>query len=180
MPMNNILEYNPETEEWQEIGVMTEARVYHAASVVSYKDFADWCEYKCINEWTYFAHTKRCYRYYTTMKDWQGALNFCKSETAKWMDANLVSIPDKTTNDFLLNTMTNTEFWTEIWTGGSIQNGQWVWSDGSEWTGWTNWSNGNPSGGSEDHLEFYGQTGQWNDGQQSYQRRILCQYDPSN
>ena len=72
-----------------------------------------------------YFHTKRCYRYYTTMKNWQDALNFCKSETTN-PSADLVSIPDKTTNDFLLNTMTNTQFWTEIWTGGYIQNGQWV------------------------------------------------------
>ena len=39
-----ILEYNHETEEWQEIGAMKEARDSLAVSVVSFKDYADWCE----------------------------------------------------------------------------------------------------------------------------------------
>ena len=40
---NNILEYNPETEEWQEIGAMKEARYSHAVTLVSYEDYAEWC-----------------------------------------------------------------------------------------------------------------------------------------
>ena len=41
---NNILQYNPETEEWQKIGTMKEARQLTAVTVVSYKDYAYWCE----------------------------------------------------------------------------------------------------------------------------------------
>ena len=41
---NNIIEFDPETEEWQEIGTMKDARADHAVSVVSYSDYADWCE----------------------------------------------------------------------------------------------------------------------------------------
>ena len=41
---NDILQYNPETEEWQKIGTMKEARKLHAVTVVSYKDYAYWCE----------------------------------------------------------------------------------------------------------------------------------------
>ena len=41
---NNIIEFDPETEEWQEIGTMKDARAVHAVSVVSYSDYADWCE----------------------------------------------------------------------------------------------------------------------------------------
>ena len=41
---NNILEYNPDTEEWQEVGNMKKGRVDHAVSVVSFKDYAAWCE----------------------------------------------------------------------------------------------------------------------------------------
>ena len=40
---NDILQYNPETEEWQKIGTMKEARQLTAVTVVSYKDYADWC-----------------------------------------------------------------------------------------------------------------------------------------
>ncbi len=135
----------------------------------------------CDAEWTYFHHTAKCYKYYSTMKNWMDSLSFCKSETTH-PSANLASIPDKTTNDFLLNSITNTIYNTEVWTGGFKENGHWVWSDGSQWTGWTNWASGNPSGGNENHLEFYGQrgNGKWNDGNYEYQRRILCQYDPSD
>ena len=41
---NNIIEFDPETEEWQEIGTMKDARSLPAVSVVSYSDYADWCE----------------------------------------------------------------------------------------------------------------------------------------
>ena len=41
---NNILEYNPGTEQWQDIGTMKEARGYHAVTIVSLIDYAAWCE----------------------------------------------------------------------------------------------------------------------------------------
>ena len=39
-----IEEYNPENEEWLRIGSMKNARYEHAVSVVSFEDYADWCE----------------------------------------------------------------------------------------------------------------------------------------
>ena len=41
---NNILEYNPGTEQWQEVATMKEARSYHAVTIVSLKDYAAWCK----------------------------------------------------------------------------------------------------------------------------------------
>ena len=41
---NEILLYNPEIEEWQKIGTMKEARQLTAVIVVSYKDYAYWCD----------------------------------------------------------------------------------------------------------------------------------------
>ena len=38
------MEYDPVTEEWQEVGKMKEGRRDHAVSVVSFKDYAAWCE----------------------------------------------------------------------------------------------------------------------------------------
>ena len=38
-----ILEFNLETETWTEISKMKEGRHAHAVSVVSYDDFAKWC-----------------------------------------------------------------------------------------------------------------------------------------
>ena len=134
----------------------------------------------CDSEWTFFEHTQICYRFYTTIKDWTSALSFCKSETTN-PSANLVSIPDQTTNNFLLNTMPSIVEHTEVWTGGYRENGEWVWSDGSQWTGWTNWYPGKPSGGDNNYLEFWGRkdSRKWNNVPKTYGRRILCQYDPT-
>ena len=41
---SNILEYNPGTERWQDIGTMKEARSNHAVTIVSLEDYAAWCE----------------------------------------------------------------------------------------------------------------------------------------
>ena len=38
-----ILEFNYEIETWTEIGTIKEAREAHAVSVVSYDDYAKWC-----------------------------------------------------------------------------------------------------------------------------------------
>ena len=43
-PRNEISEYDPGTETWQEIGTMKEARSKHAVTVVSLEDYAAWCE----------------------------------------------------------------------------------------------------------------------------------------
>ena len=40
---DNILEYDPETKEWTEVGTMKEARYGQGVSVVEYSDFADFC-----------------------------------------------------------------------------------------------------------------------------------------
>ena len=41
--LTQILEFNFETESWTEIGTMKEARYHHAVSIVSYDDYAKWC-----------------------------------------------------------------------------------------------------------------------------------------
>ena len=41
---NDILEYNPETETWQDIDTMEETRSNHAVTIVSLEDYAAWCE----------------------------------------------------------------------------------------------------------------------------------------
>ena len=41
--MNNIQEYNPETEKWTQIASMGEARWAPAVSVVDFEDYADFC-----------------------------------------------------------------------------------------------------------------------------------------
>ena len=38
-----ILEFNYGTESWTKIGEMTEPRIIHAVSVVSFEDYERWC-----------------------------------------------------------------------------------------------------------------------------------------
>ena len=42
---NNILEYDPETDKWTEVGTMREARYRHAVSVVDLRNYADYCHF---------------------------------------------------------------------------------------------------------------------------------------
>ena len=42
--MKEILEYNPGTETWKEVGKMKEARYGHGVTIVKYTDYAAWCE----------------------------------------------------------------------------------------------------------------------------------------
>ena len=41
---NEILEYDPETKKWTQIGTMREARYGHRISVVNYSDYAEFCQ----------------------------------------------------------------------------------------------------------------------------------------
>ena len=40
---NDILEFDPQTEKWAQIGTMREARRGPGVSVVDFKDYADFC-----------------------------------------------------------------------------------------------------------------------------------------
>ena len=41
---NEILEYNPGTKNWTQIGTMKEARARHTVSVVNYEDYDKYCQ----------------------------------------------------------------------------------------------------------------------------------------
>ena len=41
--LNDILEFDPETKKWTQIGTMREVRWAHAVSVVKYEDYLDFC-----------------------------------------------------------------------------------------------------------------------------------------
>ena len=43
IPINKILEFNPETEAWTKIGTMKVATGDHRLSIVDYRDYADMC-----------------------------------------------------------------------------------------------------------------------------------------
>ena len=132
----------------------------------------------CDAGWTYFDHTGKCYKSFETRLTRAAAIQGCKSSNPT---AALVSIPDMTTNDFVLSMVT----W-RSWTGLEKVNGAWVWPDGSEDT-LRNWIPRQPSGDGS-HVEIVknawaGKSGQWNDlglewGGQTNLRGSVCQYDP--
>ena len=39
----NIMEFNKQTEKWEDIGTMENGISYHAVSVVDYHQYAKWC-----------------------------------------------------------------------------------------------------------------------------------------
>ena len=42
--LDTILEYDSTSDSYTQIGTMTQARFFHAVTVVKYGDFSDWCE----------------------------------------------------------------------------------------------------------------------------------------
>ena len=130
----------------------------------------------CDSGWKLLKHTNKCYRLFATPKTtWHEAVKVCQSGS-KHPSSRLVSIPDRTTNEFL-RTLVND--WT--WTGGhQDSSGTWVWLGGSRIT-YFNWHRGEPNnaGANEDYLIFnYGGQGLWSDDPPSkFKRSALCQYD---
>ena len=109
---------------------------------------------------------------------WKKALKSCKIASPN-PTSSLVSIPDSDTNKFLA-TLTQDLFWT-----GGHQNSEddWVWSDGSQWTGFTKWNTSQPNNwkGRQHFIEsnFENRPGFWNDAWEYTERTSVCQYDSS-
>ena len=102
-------------------------------------------------------------------------------------NANLASIPDIKTNDFV-NSKVSWRSWIglELKRQGREEPGEWMWTDGSAGT-WRNWIPRQPSGdGSFVEIvknPWTGESGQWNDlglewSGQTNLRGSVCQYDP--
>ena len=105
------------------------------------------------------------------------ATKSCKAATNN-PNANLASIPDRTTNDFLVSFVN----W-RSWIAGVKS---WAWHDGSK-IGYTNWALKQPSGDGS-YLEIWGKNGtdagsnpgQWNDLSSGHKRTAICQYVPES
>ena len=90
--------------------------------------------------------------------------------------ANLVSIPDMTTNAFVQSMVS----W-RSWIGLQKINGHWVWPDGTKATV-TNWVPRQPSGDGT-FVEMFAtneESGKWNDLSSNHKRGAVCQYDIIN
>ncbi|KAK7881150.1 hypothetical protein WMY93_029559 [Mugilogobius chulae] len=104
----------------------------------------------CAEGWTKFG--SRCFKFISERKTWLDAEKSCLS-----LGANLVSIHSAEENDFisdLIKTATGSS--TITWIGGSdaVQEGQWLWSDGSAWD-FTSWYPGQPSNAANEHWKLW-------------------------
>ena len=127
---------------------------------------------KCLSGWTFFEHTRKCYRSSESIVSRSQATSACKSWKS---NADLVSIPDKTTNDYVLR-FVNYRSWIGLEKKGSY----WNWSDGT-WGKFLYWGGGGPSGDGS-YVELCRNTdwtpGMWNDLASYHKRGFVCQYAP--
>jgi len=135
------------------------------------------CQYDifgCDIGWTKLEHTRKCYKYNSYKKTWKNAKRMCELE-----GANLASIHDKQTNDFLANLSGGQ--W--VWIGGyQDEQDNWQWSDGSPFMELTHgfWAPYQPDNyAGKEHLlgmNFYS-FGRWNDFDSGHQLGVICQKD---
>ena len=121
----------------------------------------------------YFSHRNKCIKAVTRDETWPRARSLCQREGP---GGELVSIPDRQTNEFLrtyLLTFATEGHWH---IGGCKNNGRWEWTDRTAWW-YANWNYGEPNnlGGHENYAEFYPK-GTWND-VRSRGGWSVCQYN---
>ncbi|XP_065145785.1 galactose-specific lectin nattectin-like [Paramisgurnus dabryanus] len=122
---------------------------------------------KCPHGWTPFG--VKCYKFFSQSVDWVTAEKNCQS-----IDANLASVRSTVEYNFLLSLLADTH----AWIGGqdAETEGQWLWSDGSQFD-LTNWCSGQPDNydGKEHCLEInFSNNRCWNDQPCSYTKSYIC------
>ncbi|XP_039509036.1 ladderlectin-like [Pimephales promelas] len=127
---------------------------------------------KCPTGWTNFG--LRCYKFFSQTVNWITAEKACQN-----LGANLASVDSKPTNDFLMSLLPSPS--TLCWIGGhdGVQEGQWLWSDGTVFTGYNNWCSAEPNNaGIENCLEINWTSNRcWNDQPCSVTRGFVCVVD---
>ena len=134
----------------------------------------------CDPGWSYLETTNTCYKHDLTGRSWTDALEFCIQSLASNPSSTLASVHDNTTNVFLTNLTGGSH---QAWLGGYQDDQEnWLWADGSTWTGYNNWETGEPSNylGIEDYLgtNHHG-AGLWNDFRNASSMGSICQYKPT-
>ncbi|XP_039538835.1 C-type mannose receptor 2-like [Pimephales promelas] len=111
---------------------------------------------RCPATWMKFG--LRCFKYFSHSATWITAERNCQS-----LGANLASVRNRLENDFLLSLLPSS---TRTWIGGhdAIQEGHWLWSDGSVFL-YSHWCTGQPDNlGVENCLEINFTSNRcWND-----------------
>ncbi|XP_028447514.1 galactose-specific lectin nattectin isoform X2 [Perca flavescens] len=129
------------------------------------------CPGSCPPGWTQFG--SRCFSFNFQGKSWTDAENFCKSD-----GGNLASVHSEEEQLFLrdfIKKVTGEAKW--AWIGGfdSVQEGLWMWSDGSIFD-YKSWASGQPDNadGIEHCLHMNFQGDNWNDTPCSRLLPFLC------
>nr|XP_055046135.1 galactose-specific lectin nattectin-like [Misgurnus anguillicaudatus] len=123
----------------------------------------------CPYGWTPFG--VKCYKFFSQSVNWVTAEKNCQS-----VDANLASVRSTVEHNFLLSLIVPPT--TSTWVGGhdgEIE-GQWLWSDGSQFV-FTNWCSPQPDSyaGRENCMEInISATHCWNDAQCSTTMGYIC------
>ncbi|XP_018958711.1 ladderlectin-like [Cyprinus carpio] len=126
---------------------------------------------KCAYGWTNFG--VRCYKFFPQTVNMITAERNCQN-----LDSNLASVHNKMENDFLLSLLPSSSMRSWIGAHDAIQDGQWVWSDGTPYD-YTNWCSNEPNGGdSENFVEINWTSNQcWNDASYSTSMGYVCAKD---
>ncbi|XP_078615024.1 perlucin-like [Branchiostoma floridae x Branchiostoma japonicum] len=128
----------------------------------------------------YVKFEDKCFRFSTDTKTYAAARSACQAA-----GGHLVMPKDQTTDDFLRNQLTMYPNGQDVWFGLTdlLQEGTFVWEDGTPLTGWSNWGPGEPSSGrgsAEDCVEWRAEYGnKWNDRSCSVSTYYVCQVSAS-
>ncbi|KAI8516524.1 hypothetical protein Bbelb_051050 [Branchiostoma belcheri] len=136
----------------------------------------------CPDNYTYLAHTHRCYRAYGILNTYDEAVASCLA------DGGSLAMPrDNTINNFLVALKNNVSTRCEFRFGLHRRNETWNYVDGGELTGYVNWAENEPNnvGGIEHCAEYRPATyheehnrNKWNDRTCSTDRCFLCEAEP--
>ncbi|XP_066301471.1 perlucin-like protein isoform X1 [Branchiostoma lanceolatum] len=120
----------------------------------------------------YLQFRDKCYQFSTTQKQYNDAKAVCVAS-----GGHLAVAKDEATDNFLVNEIRkrgNAETWMGM--SDQVEEGVWVWEDGSALTGWTNWLPGNPSSTGEDCAEWKVVYGfKWNDDECYHTQYFVCE-----
>eukprot|EP00058_Branchiostoma_floridae_P009579 XP_002595067.1 hypothetical protein BRAFLDRAFT_125768 [Branchiostoma floridae] len=124
----------------------------------------------------YVQFRDKCYQFSTTQKQYNDAKAVCLAS-----GGHLAVAKDEATDNFLVNEIRkrgNPETWMGM--SDQVQEGLWVWEDGTVLTGWSNWLPGNPSSTGEDCAEWKNVYDyKWNDDECFHTQYFVCEVDAS-
>ncbi|XP_053733774.1 galactose-specific lectin nattectin-like [Synchiropus splendidus] len=127
----------------------------------------------CRNGWTQFKG--RCFMYHHSRKDWVSAEKHCQS-----LGGNLASILKAGEHFFVRNMIHRvTGYYNRAWIGGhdTVQEGVWLWADGSPCI-YKRWANNEPNNYKHEHcMEMNWNGNYWNDRKCSTKMSFVCSMD---